>query len=54
MPVLLVGVWQALLVVPPDQAYPDGNNNPEIEPGQTLVYVVDILWAEEAQPQMPG
>lgn len=45
---------RVLLVVPPDKAYPDGNNVPSIEPQQTLVYVVDILWTEAAQPTMGG
>ncbi len=35
---------RVLLVVPPAQAYPDGNANPTIAPGTTMVYVVDILF----------
>lgn len=39
-----------LLVIPPDQAYPDGNQGePAVEPGQTLVYVVDILFTQPGQ-----
>lgn len=45
---------RVLLVIPPDKAYPQGNNVPSIEPQQTLVYVVDILWTEQTQQQMPG
>ena len=45
---------RVLLVVPPDKAYPDGNKVPKLDSGETLVYVVDILWAEETPQQMPG
>lgn len=38
-----------LLVVPPDKAYPEGNETPKINKGETLVYVVDILYTEAAQ-----
>lgn len=34
-----------LLVVPPAEAYPKGNATPSIPAGETLVYVVDILFA---------
>lgn len=35
---------RVLLVVPPALAYPDGRTTaPALEPGQTLVYVIDIL-----------
>lgn len=38
-----------LLVAPPEMAYPDGNpGNPTVEPGQTLVYVIDILYTSES------
>ncbi len=40
----LMGVGQGarrLLVVPPELAYPDGSD--EIQPGETLVFVVDVL-----------
>lgn len=39
-----------LLVVPPELAYPNGNEaNPTVEPGQTLVYVIDVLYATPPQ-----
>ncbi len=34
-----------MLVVPPELGYPDGNTDMGIEPGQTLVYVIDVLYA---------
>ncbi len=34
---------QVLLVIPPDQGYPEGTPDGSIGPGQTLVFVVDIL-----------
>ena len=34
---------QVLLVVPPDQGYPDGSPDGVVKPGETLVFVVDIL-----------
>lgn len=34
---------QILLVVPPEQGYPEGSPDGSIPPGQTLVFVVDIL-----------
>lgn len=37
---------RVLLVVPPADAYPNGNTNPSIAPGRTLVYVIDLLFAE--------
>lgn len=37
---------RVLLVVPPDQAYPDGNESPRVDKGETLVYVVDILFTQ--------
>lgn len=36
---------RVLLVIPPADGYPDGNNQPKIEKGQTLVMVVDLLLA---------
>lgn len=33
-----------LLVIPPADAYPQGSNNPPVEAGDTLVYVIDILF----------
>ncbi|RCK71447.1 peptidylprolyl isomerase [Desertihabitans brevis] len=45
---------RVLLVVPPDLGYGDtGNEDPAVEPGQTMVYVVDLLWTE-APPTVPG
>lgn len=40
---------RVLLVVPPDLAYPEGNATPKIDKGDTLVYVVDILFATQGQ-----
>lgn len=37
---------RVLLVVPPADGYPNGNTNPSIAPGRTLVYVIDLLFAE--------
>jgi peptidylprolyl isomerase len=34
---------RVLLVIPPDQAFPEGSNDPPIEKGDTLVFVVDLL-----------
>jgi peptidylprolyl isomerase len=34
---------QVLLVVPPDKGYPEGSPDGSIKPGDTLVFVVDIL-----------
>ncbi|HET7724707.1 MAG TPA: FKBP-type peptidyl-prolyl cis-trans isomerase [Propionibacteriaceae bacterium] len=39
---------RVLLVVPPAQAYPSGNPRVDVKPGETMVYVVDILFAYEA------
>ncbi|MFT4217331.1 MAG: FKBP-type peptidyl-prolyl cis-trans isomerase [Micropruina sp.] len=36
---------RVLLVLPPKDNYPDGSTNPPVEAGDTLVYVVDILYA---------
>lgn len=38
-----------LLVIPPELGYPDGNKKPAVPKGATLVYVVDILFAQAAQ-----
>lgn len=38
---------RVMLVVPPELAYPDGIPSMDLEAGQTLVYVVDILHASE-------
>ncbi len=41
---------RVVLVLPPDTAYPQGNQaSPAVEPGDTLVYVVDILFASSVQ-----
>ncbi len=37
---------RVMLIVPPDQAYPNGNATPSIDKGETLIYVVDILFAD--------
>lgn len=39
---------RVLIVVPPAQAYPSGNPRIDVKPGETMVYVVDILFAYEA------
>ena len=36
---------RVLLVLPPADGYPKGSNNPPIEAGDTVVYVVDLLFA---------
>lgn len=36
---------RVMLVVPPELAYPDGAKDPKLEAGQTLVYVIDLLYA---------
>jgi peptidylprolyl isomerase len=36
---------RVLLIIPPDQAFPDGSNDPPVEPGDTMVFVVDLLMA---------
>jgi len=38
---------RVLLVVPAAQAYPSGNPRIDVKPGETMVYVVDILFAYE-------
>lgn len=40
-----------LLVIPPKQGYPDGNDEPKVPKDSTLVYVVDILFAQATQGQ---
>jgi len=37
-----------LLVVPPDQAYPQGNPSLNIPSGSTMVYVIDIMFAAQS------
>ncbi len=41
---------RVLLVVPPEQAYPEGNKELKIGKGETLVFVVDILYTQPGQP----
>lgn len=36
---------RVLLVIPPALAYPNGNAKPKLDKGQTLVYVIDVLYA---------
>lgn len=35
---------RVLLVLPPADGYPQGSNNPPVEAGDTVVYVVDVLF----------
>jgi peptidylprolyl isomerase len=37
---------RVLLVIPPNDGYPDGNATPSIKPGETLVMVVDLLFTQ--------
>jgi peptidylprolyl isomerase len=39
---------RVLLVLPPADGYPQGSNNPPVEAGDTVVYVVDLLYASAA------
>ena len=39
---------QRQLVIPPDLAYGDSPSSPDIAPGETLVFVIDLLSVEEA------
>jgi peptidylprolyl isomerase len=39
---------RVLLVVPPAQAYPSGNPRIDVKTGETMVYVIDILFSYEA------
>lgn len=41
---------RVLLVVPPEEGYPEGNETPKIDKGETLVYVVDVLYVQPGQP----
>ena len=36
---------RVLLVLPPNDGFPQGSNNPPVSPGDTVVYVVDVLLA---------
>lgn len=40
---------RVLLIVPPEDGYPDGNATPKVEKDTTLVLVVDILFAAASQ-----
>jgi peptidylprolyl isomerase len=37
-----------LLVVPPADGYPQGNATPKVNPGETLVFVVDVLFTSSS------
>ena len=37
---------RVLLVIPPADGYPDGNATPSVKPGETLVILVDLLFAQ--------
>ena len=40
---------RVLIVIPPDQAYPNGRTaQPTLSPGQTLIYVVDLFYAAKS------
>ncbi len=39
---------RVLLVLPPKDGYPQGSNNPPLAAGDTIVYVVDLLYAYKA------
>lgn len=39
---------RVLLVLPPADGFPDGSNNPPVDKGDTVVYVVDVLFAASA------
>ena len=40
---------RVLLVIPPDQGYPEGNADPKVDKGETLVMVVDLLFTQAGQ-----
>jgi peptidylprolyl isomerase len=40
---------RVLLLIPPADGYPDGNATPSVEPGETLVMVVDLLFTHAPQ-----
>ena len=37
---------RVLLVIPPSEGYPEGNETPKIDKGETLVMVVDLLFTQ--------
>ncbi len=39
---------RVLLVLPPRDGFPEGSNNPPVEKGDTVVYVVDLLFSQAA------
>ncbi len=41
---------RVLLVVPPSEGYPKGSETPKVDKGETLVFVIDILFTQEAPP----
>jgi peptidylprolyl isomerase len=40
---------RVLLVIPPAKGYPDGNADPKVAKGETLVMVVDLLFSQAGQ-----
>lgn len=40
---------RVMLVLPPEDGFPEGSNDPPIEAGDTIVYVVDLLFASSQQ-----
>ena len=39
---------RVLLVAAPAEGYPQGNATPKVDPGATLVFVVDVLFTSSA------
>jgi len=39
---------RVLVVVPPSEGYPQGNATPKVDPGETLVFVVDVLFTSSS------
>jgi len=39
---------RVLVVVPPAEGYPQGNATPKVDPGETLVFVVDVLFTSSS------
>lgn len=37
---------RVLLIIPPSDGYPEGNESPKINKGETLVFVVDVLFSK--------
>ena len=40
---------RVLVVVPPAEGYPQGNATPKVDPGDTLVFVVDVLFTSASE-----